>query len=843
MAGRPARSRWPARRSPARLRHRPAPPLRNCRTANTSPPPSRPARCFKPSIRICPGYRNFRAGWALRTALSPDGHTLLVLTSGYNLLNYSAGPQRGQGNPAASNEYVFVYDVAGENAASPAPRQVLQVPNSFYGLVWAPDGRNFYVSGGVSDAVFVFGANGGTWSQTATIAFNHPPLADNLTGTAKLLGAFLNNGLGFEARSAVSGLAITPDGATLVAANIYNDSISVIDTASNTVRWEYDLRPFNNTPALSGTPGGEMPYEVAIAPERPRRLQRPLSARCATAKSSRCRCATSPPDGGTLQRIALPGNPNSMVVSADGSRLYVAQDNSDTVAVIHTATYAVTGEIAALSVPGLPRYRASLYRRRTRTAWRSRPDGKTLYVSEGGANAVAAIDLTRTPPAAATLIPTGWYPHAVSVSADGKHLYVVNGKSDPGPDPKSVHGPFNQYIEQIVQGGLLSLPVPATGDYAALTAQVSTNNGYTTPESAHDRKIMAAVHAKIQHVIYIIKENRTFDQVLGDLGNGSNGDPKLTMFGRGITPSFHAAARQFVTLDNTDCAGEVSANGWPWSTGAREADFGVTTVPLNYAGRGFSDDSAGMNRIVNVTPRPPRPAGRLPHRQRHRQSLQVLGDAMPGGYTNLLPGLFDDFATDGPRGTPLQTGNIWDSALRAGLTVRKLRLQERHRALQHSDSDRRRPAAGKSLRLRHANRLDRQPHARAVHRPVFPRLRQRLPRHLALGRMEPRIPALRRQRQPAEPLLRAPDARPHRQFLSETVHIAVLPGRRAEHTGMQQADNDYSVGKLIESVARSPYAANTQIYIIEDDAQPAKTMSTPTAPPPTSSAPTSSTTR
>ena len=309
-----------------------------------------PGATFQTLDPHLPGYKDFRAGWALRTALSPDGTTLLVLTSGYNKLNYSHGAQRGQGNPAASNEYIFVYDVSGANEAAPLPKQVLQVPNSFFGLVWAPSGQTFYVSGGASDAVFVFGQAGGSWTQTATIALNHPPLSNNLTGESAILGAFLYNGLGFEARSAAAGLAVTPDGSMLVVANIYNDSVSVIDTASNTVLWEYDLRPFNNTPELSGTPGGEMPYDVAIAPNG-------IGGYTAFVSSVRDRevvalpLRTIPPDGGTLQRMELPGNPNSMVVSQDGSRLYVSQDNSDRVAVINTYNFAVRGEIDAVSVP------------------------------------------------------------------------------------------------------------------------------------------------------------------------------------------------------------------------------------------------------------------------------------------------------------------------------------------------------------------------------------------------------------------------------------------------------------------------------------------------------------
>jgi YVTN family beta-propeller protein len=764
-----------------------------------------------------PGYKNFRAGWAIRTALSPDGRTLLVLTSGYNRLNFMSGASRGQGNPAASNEYVFVFDVAGANARKPVQKQVLQIPNSFYGLVWAPDGQHFYVSGGVSDAVFVFGQAGTNWAQTATVVLNHPPLSNNLTGAAKLLSAFLFNGLGFISSSAAAGLAITPDGSTLVVANIYNDSISVIDTASNTVRWEYDLRPYNNTPELSGTAGGEMPYGVAIAPTA-------AGGYTAFVSSVRDREVVAvplrsiPPDGGTLQRIKLPGNPNSMALSADGTRLYVAQDNSDFVAIIDTQTLGVAAELDVLPVHGLLDI-GHTYTGAAPNGLALSPDGKTLYVSEGGANAVAVINVAVKPPAPVAQIPTGWYPHSVSLSADGTTLYVANGKSDPGPDPQSIPAARNQYIEQLVQGGLLSLPVPASGDYAALTAQVTANNGYKTPETAHDRRVMAALHAKIQHIIYIIKENRTFDQVLGDLGNGSNGDPSLTQWKRSITPSLHEAALHFVTLDNFYCAGEVSANGWPWSTGAREADYGVTTVPLDYAGRGFQDDSAGMNRIVNVSLDLADRIAAYPTVSGIGNIYEVLSSAMPGGTANLLPGFNDDFATDGPWGTPQQTGNIWDSALRAGLTVRNYGFKDdivRYNipfaigGIPYIEN----PFASGTQVAWPANPTL-APYTDIYFRGfdnAFPdtwrweEWNREFQQYVANGNL-PSFEFVRFMHDHTG------------NFCPKPYTDPTCPAAGLNTPELQQADNDYSVGKLLESVANSPYAGNTLVFVVEDDAQ------------------------
>jgi DNA-binding beta-propeller fold protein YncE len=762
-----------------------------------------------------PGYKNFRAGWAINSALSPDGNTLLVLTSGYNLLSYTNGPNRGANNPAASNEYVFVYNVSGADAGAPHVRQVLQVPNSFYGLVWAPDGKHFYVSGGVSDAVFAFGANGPSWVLAGSIALNHPSLANNLTGSGALLAPFLANGLGFLAHSATAGLAVSPDGKMLVVANVYNDSISVISTATNTVLWEYDLRPYNNTPALSGTPGGEAPYAVAIAPNGQGGYSAFVSAlrdREVVALPLR----SIPPDGGTVQHIPLAGNPNAMVLSHDGSQLYVAQDNSDSVAIINTQTWQATGSIRMPPIVGAG---AGGYFGLAPNSLALSPDGSALYVSEGGANAVAVVSLAAIPPAVVAQIPTGWYPHAVSVSHDGSTLYVANGKSDPGPDPKSIPSAYNQYIEQLVQAGLLALPVPVPSDYASLSAQVAANNGYGSSETAREREIMAAVRAKIQHVIYIIKENRTYDQVLGDLKNGANGDPKLTMWREAITPSQHEAARQFVTLDNFYCAGEVSANGWPWSTGAREADYGVMTVPLNYANRGFSDDSDGLDRDVNISYNTPERVGVYPTVNGIGNIYQVLGNAMPGGYTNLLAGEFDDFATDGPAGSPIQAGNIWDSALRAGLSVRsygvKVDLTRYNIPVIVGGVPLIENPYASGTQVAWSSNPTLAPYTDIYFRGFdnsFPDTWrwEEWNREFQLYVAGNNLPSLS--------LVRFMHDHTG-NFCPKPYTASSCPAAGLNTPELQTADNDYAVGKLIEAVANSQYAANTLIMVLEDDAQ------------------------
>src|SRR5579863_10617326 len=166
--------------------------------------------------------------------------------------------------------------------------------------------------------------------------------------------------------------------------------------------------------------------------------------------------------------------------------------------------------------------------------------------------------------------------------------------------------------------------------------------------------MMAFLRQHIKHVIYIIKENRTYGQVLGDLPEG-NGDPKLAVLGKAITPNHHQIAQQFVDLDNFYCSAEVSGDGWNWSTAARASEIVENEVPINYAGRGLTYDFEGEDRNINV--------GIAGAKARHADNPETPDDK------NLLPGTNDVDAPDGPGGQA-GTGYLWNAALRAHLTLR-----------------------------------------------------------------------------------------------------------------------------------------------------------------------------
>ena len=625
-------------------------------TGATITPSAAPGSVFVPLTTSLPDFPTYTPDGAETTAISPDGNTLLILTSGYNLMEYSDGSYSG----ADSGEFVFVYDIS--TPITPVETQVVFLSDydeTFDGIVWAPNGSAFYVGGGGDDNVHTFTLQSGQWAEFGT------PI--NLGHYCDLMCEETETG------PTAAILGITPDGNTLFVANHETDSITSVDLVHGVVLQEYDLRPGIINPATqTGVPGGEFPYGIAVA----------------TNGSSSTVYVSSVRDreidvlsfvNGVLtltNRIPVAGNPEKMTLNAAQTKLFVVAANSDELIVINTATKKVLSEVNASAPVGVLGNGKVVPKGSNPNSVTLSPDEKTAYVTNGGTNSVAVISLTGRTPSVLGLIPTGWYPNSVSISPDGSTLYVVNSKSvetpnrlncryinnDPGGGFGSAcqtvaaqDGSGNQYAWQNEYSGFLTLPVPNAVQLAQLTGQVAQNNGFNFQLSPQEIATMTFLHEHIQHVIYIVKENRTFDQILGDLTNGANADPAYTQFPASVTPNFHNFANNFVTFDNFDDSSMVSMDGWQWSTAARALDINEKCVTVNYGKGGCNYDSEGTARNINVAIT--------------GVAARMVEQPIYPDDPNLLPGNANEVEADGPTGEE-GAGYIWDAALKAHLTVR-----------------------------------------------------------------------------------------------------------------------------------------------------------------------------
>ncbi len=302
------------------------------------------------------------------------------------------------------------------------------------------------------------------------------------------------------------------------------------------------------------------------------------------------------------KRIGVSEHPNQVVVHPKDGRIFVANASSNSVSVIDPAGLAVTETIITSLFPKAPEGS-------TPDALAISPDGETLFVANADNNCVGVVDIAAPSRCAVKgFIPTGWYPTALAVTLDGKNLLVGVGKGNqltPNPffkDEKeaAARGRRYPYIGTVLSGAMSIVPVPDAVTLAAHTDQVYKNCPYSDELLAdapypHKTAIPRKVGdpSPIEHVIYVIKENRTYDQVFGDLPRG-NGDPSLVMFGREVTPNHHKLAEEFVQLDNLYCNGHVSADGHPWSTMAYNTDYIARNWALTYSGRaGVDDDDEG----------------------------------------------------------------------------------------------------------------------------------------------------------------------------------------------------------------------------------------------------------
>jgi DNA-binding beta-propeller fold protein YncE len=711
-------------------------------------------------------FPHFVAGGGITTVISPDQQTLLALTSGHNLLG-------GKGKKRIDvGQCIFVFNIAGAN---PVQKQVLRVPNSFAGVAFDPGGKKFYVGGGKDDNVYTFVLQAdGSWSEVGSpIALGH---------TA---------GYGLSVKQSVpvpvtAGVAVTPDGKTLVVANLCNDSISMIDLESESVTKELDLRPGKLDTTMAGTPGGEYPFWVALKGND--------TAYISSIRDREIVVVHLGDQPSVVTRIKTAGNPNHLLIDRAGKYLYASADNSDSVDIIDTARNAVVKSIKTTATNDVLTEGLRDLHGASPNCLALSPDEQVLYVTNGGMNSVAVIQGVPLQPKVEGLIPTAFYPHSISVSGDGQRLYIIHGKSPTGPNSEKQVGQLH-YVEELLKSSLLTVPVPDAHTLSDLTRRVAENDLLSAKPRPGDQQLMTQLRRRIKHVVYIIKENRTYDQILGDLDRG-NGDATLAEYGSAMTPNFHHLASQFVCLDNFYDSGDVSANGWPWSTSARETDIGVKSVGLEYSDRGTTYDYEGTNRNINVG--------------LSSLAARVAANPVTPEDPNLLPGTADVAAPDGGGGNEPGRGYIWNAVLRAGKSVRNygcfLDISRYFLPPPERIPTERHPFE-KKLVVAYPTKTELFDATDVYYRgfdQAFPDYWRELEWEREFDEF------VKNNNLPSLSLVRL--GSDHTGSFEAAIDKVNTPER-------QQADNDYAVGKLVEKIANSRYKSDTLIFVLEDDAQ------------------------
>ncbi len=481
--------------------------------------------------RVSPAGRSLNVGTLpLALAVRPDGR-VLTLTSGYS-----------------ANGLVVIDPIRW------AVTDSVPLSAAWLGLALRRDGGAF-VSGGTTNRVWRLAETHGRWDRADSVV-----LADS--GSDVFTG----------------GLALSPRGDRLAVVGNLADSVYLLKAS-----------PLRRIVAAAT---GSHPYTAVFAPNgRTLWVSNWGDSTISVYGVGR---------GGLTPRGAIPvaPRPSALLLSRDGRTLYVAHAAADEVSVVDVEAGRVEATIALGLTARAPHGSGP-------NALALAPDGRTLYVANGDNNAVAVVDLAREEgPRVAGLIPTAWYPTAVALSRDGHTLYVANGKGlGAGPNPEGPTAPGarrNQYVAALLVGSVSAIPVPDAGTLAGYTRQVLENSPYRDellaqvpwPERSPIPRTVGD-SSPIRHVLYIIRENRTYDQVLGDDSRG-DGDPRLSIFGDSVTPNAHALARQFVLFDNFYVNGDVSADGHMWSDAAIAGDYLEKTWPANYSGRRDWDFLAGL---------------------------------------------------------------------------------------------------------------------------------------------------------------------------------------------------------------------------------------------------------
>jgi YVTN family beta-propeller protein len=529
--------------------------------------------------RILPGQRT--DGSMLlpnQWSLTPAGTQVEVADFPVNIAIHPRGRYAAVLHCGFSRHEIVMVDIEGAKVVSRTP-----VEEAFYGLVFSHMGEHLYCSGASSEGIRAFSFRDGQLVDGELIQ-----LRDT------------------QEKGIPCGLAISDDNRRLYIANVWGQSVSALDVMEK--KPLFDLKLTTAGPTIVVPPTQPLDDDTAAATKRAeaarvrKMADAPFPYACALDEdrdrlyvSLWAQAAVAVIDLKTrtvAMTISVEDHPNELLLSASGRQLFVANANRNTVSVIDTAAGKVTETLLASLYPNLPPGA-------TPDGLALSPDGTLLFVANATIDAVAVFDVSEPGRSRSLgLIPTGWYPTSVRVTPDGRRLLIANGKggtakaNPAGPQPGVKAKGKVEYIGDLLTGTLSIVTLPKREQLEeqlkAWTLQALRNSplhpdlgvstahpaGNPIPEKPGDA-------CPIAYCIYVIKENRTYDQILGDVVEG-NGSPALCLFPEAVTPNHHHLAHEFVLLDNFYVDAEVSADGHEWSMAAMASDFVEKSWPLTY---------------------------------------------------------------------------------------------------------------------------------------------------------------------------------------------------------------------------------------------------------------------
>jgi YVTN family beta-propeller protein len=491
-------------------------------------------------------------GWGI----TPVGKSLPLGDLPLNMAVSPSGKMLAVTNNGQSDQSIQLIDTESQVVLDSLP-----VGKAWIGLSFSEDSKALYASGGNDNWILRLDVSNKRLIPSDTLVIGQP----------------------WPERISPAGIALDDKRQLLYAVTTEDNSLYVIDIASKEVVERYSL--------------GAEGYTCLLSPDK-----KTLYISCWGCNKVELFDTDTRQFTGS---IPVGDNPNDMCLNKDGSYLFVANANDNSVSVIDLKNRKVIETLNAALYPD------ALTGSTTNSVALS-VDEKTLYIANADNNCIAVFDVSKPRNSASKgFIPAGWYPTCVRVIND--NIYVSNGKgfssfsnpNGPNPSKEKQPGEKEQYIAGLFRGTLSIVPVPDEGQLSIYSQVVYHNTPYnkeledlTKGQEGNPIPRRVGDASPIKHVFYIIKENRTYDQVLSDIPGG-NAHASLLLFGENITPNQHALAKQFVLLDNFYVDGEVSADGHNWSTGAYATDFLEKTWPTSYGGRGGGYNGEGTRDIAN----------------------------------------------------------------------------------------------------------------------------------------------------------------------------------------------------------------------------------------------------